>query len=230
MEKLLKKIWTRFLTILGDIRISKFPPFLYYDTVDFKVKGDIIERVQKILEPGDIIARGYDSYLDSKFIPDPLSFSHGAIYLGNNTVIHAVAEGVNLIHLYDFLQCDRMAVFRPKNKRKLESLAKQAIEISKRLLGKNYDFFFSDGDSAIYCFELVSLAYPTLDIKRVEVKKLFGLIRKHVYIAESLFRSKDLRCVLHFNPKFNMDQTTVYPKRRKPVNRKKRPLKTKMEF
>lgn len=49
MEKLLKKIWTKLLTVLGDIRISKLPPFLYYDTVDFKVKGDIIERVQKIL-------------------------------------------------------------------------------------------------------------------------------------------------------------------------------------
>lgn len=137
-----------------------------------------------------------------------------------------MSEGVNLIHLYDFLQCDRVAIFRPKNKRKLDSLTKQAMEIAKRQLGKHYDFFFDHGDSAIYCFELVSLAYPTLDIKRVEVKKLFGLIRKHVYIAESLFKSKDLRCVLHFNPKFNIDQTTVYPKR-KP--RKTTP-KTKMEF
>lgn len=49
MKKLLKKIWTKFLTTFGDIRISKFPPFLYYDTVDYKVKGDIMERIQKIL-------------------------------------------------------------------------------------------------------------------------------------------------------------------------------------
>lgn len=142
-------------------------------------------------------------------------------------VIHAVAEGVTLIHLYDFLQCDRIAIFRPRDRRKLNSLANQAIEIAKRQLGKKYDFFFEHGDSSLYCFELVSIAYPTLDIKRVEVRKLFGLIRKHVYIAESLFRSKDLRCVLHFNPKFNIDETAVYPRRRKP---RKTTLKTKMEF
>lgn len=141
-------------------------------------------------------------------------------------VIHAVSEGVNLIHLYDFLQCDRISVFRPKNRRKLNSLTKQAIEIAKRQLGKKYDFFFEHGDSSLYCFELVSLAYPTLDIKRVEVKKLFGLIKKHVYLAESLFKSKDLRCVLHYNPKFNIDETTVYPKRKTA----KTTPKTKMEF
>lgn len=49
MKRLLKKIWAKSLTVLGDIRISKLPPFLYYDTVDYKVKGDTIERIQKIL-------------------------------------------------------------------------------------------------------------------------------------------------------------------------------------
>lgn len=115
MKKIIYRIYSKLLTILGDIRISKLPPFLYYDTVDYKIKGNKIEQIQEIIRPGDIIIRGYDSYLDSKFIPDPLSFSHGAIYIGDNTIIHAVAEGVSKIHLYDFLQCDRVAIFRPKS-------------------------------------------------------------------------------------------------------------------
>lgn len=67
-----------------------------------------------ILEPGDIILRGYDNYLDGCFIPDPLSFSHGAIYIGNGKIIHAVAEGVSETNVIEFTRCDRIAIFRPK--------------------------------------------------------------------------------------------------------------------
>jgi cell wall-associated NlpC family hydrolase len=67
-----------------------------------------------ILDPGDIILRGYDNYLDGCLIPDPLSFSHGAIYIGNGKIIHAVAEGVSETNVIEFTRCDRIAIFRPK--------------------------------------------------------------------------------------------------------------------
>lgn len=41
-------------------------------------------------------------------------WSHGAIYAGDNKVIHAVAEGVSEVDLIDFCKCDRIAIFRPK--------------------------------------------------------------------------------------------------------------------
>ena len=102
MKKFFYGLWAKFLTQFGNIRISKYPPFMYYDTVDYKVKGDRILEIMEILKPGDIILRGYDSYLDGKFIDDPLKYSHGAIYIGNNTIIHAVAEGVSEIDVIDF--------------------------------------------------------------------------------------------------------------------------------
>lgn len=68
-----------------------------------------------LLQPGDIVLRGYDNYLDGYFIDDRLSYSHGAIYVGDNTIIHAVAEGVSKINALDFMKCDRICILRPKS-------------------------------------------------------------------------------------------------------------------
>lgn len=80
-------------------------------------------------------------------------------------------------------------MFRPK------SGVKQALKILKNYEGKPYDFLFEDSPNAIYCFELCKLAYPKLDIKPVEVKKLFGLMKKKVYVAQSFVESKDCKLV-----------------------------------
>lgn len=198
MKQFFYKLWAKFLTGFGNIRISKFFPWLYYDTTDFKVTGDKVLEIVEVLKPGDIILRGYDSYLDGKFIDDQLKFSHGAIYIGNNEVIHAIAEGVSKLNILDFCQCDRIAIFRPRR------YTKQAIIYAKKYLGYGYDFCFENGNSRLYCFELCALCYPKLDIKLQSIKK-FGFLKKHVYLAKSFFDSKDLRCVFHFNPKFNID-------------------------
>ena len=57
--------------------------------------------------------RGYDNYLDGYFIDDPHGYSHGAIYVGENKIIHAVAQGVSEIHAVDFMKCDRICIIRP---------------------------------------------------------------------------------------------------------------------
>jgi hypothetical protein len=87
----------------------------------------VIERVR----PGDVLVRGYDAYLDGKLIPG--LFSHAGIYLGRTTdadrcaapaahrerltlgeqtVIHAIAEGVLTEDVLDFCRCDRLVVLR----------------------------------------------------------------------------------------------------------------------
>ena len=59
----------------------------------------------------------------------------------------------------------------------------------------------------MYCFELCAEAYPNLDVKRIEVKKFFGLLKKHVYLADSFRKSKDFKIVFEYNPKHNVDTT-----------------------
>ena len=55
-----------------------------------------------IIEPGCLILRGYEYYLDGKFIPSTRGYSHLGIYVGDNKVIHAVSEGVSEVNLIEF--------------------------------------------------------------------------------------------------------------------------------
>lgn len=201
MKKFLYKLWSKFLTAFGEIKIFKFPMFLVYDPHYFSVGGEQVLDIISILEPGDIILRGYDNYLDGCFIPDPLSFSHGALYIGNGKIIHAVAEGVSETNVIEFTRCDRIAIFRPKR------YQKRAISRAKKFLKNKtpYDFGFNNSVSSLYCFELCGLCYDKLDIPTLTIKKFFGLIKKeNVFLAESFVKSKDLTCIYHYNPKYNI--------------------------
>ena len=82
-----------------------------------------------------------------------------------------------------------------------------ALAIAKKFLADNvpYDFGFSRGVNALYCFELCAESYPSLDVRREEVKKFFGLVKKHVYLANSLRQSKDFEIVFEYNPKYSLD-------------------------
>lgn len=201
MKKFLYKLWSKFLTAFGEIKIFKFPMFLVYDPHYFSVGGEQVLDIISILEPGDIILRGYDNYLDGCFIPDPLSFSHGAIYIGNGKIIHAVAEGVSETNVIEFTRCDRIAIFRPKR------YQRRAISRAKKFLKNKtpYDFGFNNSVSSLYCFELCGLCYDKLNIPTLSIKKFFGLIKKeNIFLAESFVKSNDLTCIYHYNPKYDI--------------------------
>ena len=202
MKLFFYKLWAKFLTFFGDIKIFRFPFWTVLDPDDFQVTGEKTVEIMKILQPGDIILRGYNKYLDGKFVPDKLAFSHGGLYAGDNIIIHAVAEGVSEINVVDFTRCDRIAIIRPK-KGKVAAL-KKAREFLKNKVP--YDFGFRKGVSAVYCFELCGECYEKLQIPRYTVKKFLGLVRrKNVFLAESFFKSPDMDCIFHWNPKFNIN-------------------------
>jgi hypothetical protein len=69
-----------FIKIFGDLKIFPAPLFIVYDPGSYRVKGAHMREVMKVIEPGDILVRGYVSYLDSYFIPG--YFSHVGLYLG----------------------------------------------------------------------------------------------------------------------------------------------------
>lgn len=127
-----KKIQEAFLKTFGDIKVFSWPMFILYDPGSYKVKGEDMRQVIECIEPGDILVRGYDNYLDGFFIPG--SFSHAGLYLGSVTdddrrflapgvngssfktgrqmVIHSMAEGVFMEDILNFCRCDRMAIVR----------------------------------------------------------------------------------------------------------------------
>ena len=184
------KFKEKFLRIFGDIKLLPFPPFMYYQPGDYyKATGAEARQAMQLLRPGDLLLRGYDSYLDGLFIPG--KYSHTGIYTGNGKVTHAVAEGVCQIDTIDFLRCDRFAVIRPKRGQK------EAIRRVLEWIGYPYDYDFSSGNAAFYCHELAAEAYRELDVHKVT--PYLGWIRfcrmKPTYLAESFTTNANFKII-----------------------------------
>lgn len=182
--------WVKALTILGDIKISKYPCWFLYQPEEYKIKGDDIRKVIDTIEPGDIICHNYNDYLVSKLIPG--DYSHGAVYIGNNKLIEAVAEGVIESDIIDFCRCDSVKIFRPI------SGQDKAIYRVKKWIGKDYDFKFKSLNDSYYCWELCAEAYQELDIQKYAIqfmmKEIPCLGTKYIY--ESFDSNMNFRSIL----------------------------------
>jgi hypothetical protein len=73
---MLYKIWSRFLTWLGDVYLAVEPP---------KVKAKHIRKCLDVVQSGDILCRKYIYYLDGYFIKG--AYSHSGIVINNTTMI-----------------------------------------------------------------------------------------------------------------------------------------------
>lgn len=169
--------WSKALTILGDIKISKYPFWFLYQPEEYKIKGDDIRKIISVLKPGDILCHNYNDYLVSKLIPG--DYSHGAVYVGDNKLIEAVAEGVRESDIIDFCRCDKVKIFRPV------AGQEKAIERVKRWIGKDYDFKFQSLNDSYYCWELCAEAYKELDPQKYAIqfmmKEITCLGTKYIY-------------------------------------------------
>jgi len=197
MKKIFKFIKQQFLTVFGDIKVCKWPMFIIYSPTSFKVKGIQTRKAEQSLEIGDIIQRGYDDYIDGKFIPG--RYSHSAIYIGNNTVIHAIAEGVQKDDIIDFFRCDRFRILRCKERGNENWVGKGAALKSLTFLNRPYDFDFKSGNKAMYCHEVVAEAYlPEVELHKL-IPRLWWIKGSKTYLAES-FDGK-FEVVMEYNPK-----------------------------
>lgn len=128
----MSKLMDRFLTVFGDIKVFRFPFWMVYDPGSYKVRGAEMRTIGDLLQPGDILLRKYDGYLDGRFIPG--FFSHVGLYLGevlpseeplvddprvkrcfasgSHMVVHSMAEGVFMEDVLNFLRCDYIGVLR----------------------------------------------------------------------------------------------------------------------
>lgn len=184
----MKSFKAKLLTIFGDIKLQKWPPFIYYEPGDYyKITGAQTMTLLKMLQPGDILARGYRNYLDGKFIPG--KYSHTGVYVGDGKVIHAIAEGVSECTLIDFCRCDRLAVVKPLKGKE------EAIKFLKEQLGKPYDFDFTADNEAFYCHELCAKAYSMCKIPMIVpyLGPITFFKMEPKFLAESFFKSSDFR-------------------------------------
>ncbi len=189
----------KFLTWFGDLKFSYLPMWLMPTSNEYDVSGDATRRVMDLVQPGDLVLRGYKNYVDGLFIPG--RYSHTGVYMGNNKVLHAIAEGVVECDIIEFLRCDRFCVIRLKNSVPSAATLKQ-LAVEKMLFIKNqnygYDFDFKEGNGAYYCHELGAEAYRALQIKQLYAKK-FGFTWKFLgkkYLAESFLEDNRFEVIL----------------------------------
>jgi hypothetical protein len=90
------KIKEAVLRFLGDVKLFKaqarlfvvphvlttpiFRTTVLHDPSSYQVKGVDMRRAMSEIQPGDILVRGFDNYVDGNFIPG--FFSHAGLYLG----------------------------------------------------------------------------------------------------------------------------------------------------
>ena len=155
----------------------------------------------ELLKPGDVLLRGYNKYLDGKFIPDERGYSHAGIYVGKHQVIHSVSPCVEKCHIIDFCEADRIMVLRPKSGQVM------ATETAIMKIGLPYDFDYNTDRGKLYCFELISVCYPQANIQTYVIKKFFGLVKRNCYISKSLYLNPHFQMIFEKNAKAK-EQTT----------------------
>ena len=188
-ESLLFKLEKVVFRFIGDIKWAGVlhPFWLTINAKTFRLKGKHYRSVEELIQPGDIIIRRFEGYLDKFLIPG--WFNHAGIYIGNtdtqkHMIVHAISDGVVVNDLIDFMRTDHMIVLRAP-----EAGREEAIKRAKAAIGSEYDFSFDFNDTVRFsCTELVSHCYPGT----VTGKKRFGRV---TVVADDIVDSPALEVV-----------------------------------
>lgn len=163
-------VWCKILTMFGDIRLSVRLA---------QVTARDIRSMMKCVQPGDVIMRRYNAYLDGYFIYKR-KYTHSGIVIDENTMVHAIAEGVQKVDIIDFVKdCDGFIILRPKYDHISQ---RNVVQKAHSLIGTPYDFFFQYGGPRLYCHECTNTALSGggLDVK--PQWRRIGLIKKYVVV------------------------------------------------
>lgn len=157
MKLYLKKRLFRFI---GDIKWSGITkPFWFtINASGYKLKGEDYRSLCKKIQPGDILIRRFEGYVDKWLIPG--WFNHAGIYVGGKReqVVHATSDGVLREDILNFMRTDHLIVLRPPKK-----MITKALRKAKSTVGWAYDFDFDFLDhKQLSCTELVDYCYPEI--------------------------------------------------------------------
>ena len=148
-------IKSKLLSFFSDIRIYPGGIIIAGDS-HYDVKGPDMRKVLDCIQPGDILLRRYSHYLGSVLIKG--HFSHAAIYVGDNNVIHMLGEGINKEDILTFMRCDDIAVLRHKKSNIVENAISKAYGFLVAGIEYDYDFDTSKPDK-FYCTEFVDSCF-----------------------------------------------------------------------
>lgn len=148
------------VSFVADIRLYKGGIILFGDS-HYGIKGPQTRNILDVIEPGDVVLRTYNNYLGS--ILTKGYWSHAAIYVGDNKIIHMLGNGITSEDILTFTRCDDVIILRSKNK----DLVSSAIEKANSYLaeGIDYDYSFDKKADKFYCTEFVWQCFGCPDMK-----------------------------------------------------------------
>lgn len=135
----------------GDIKVYPYPMFIMFGHSAYKMKGPDVRSLMESVKPGDILLRRFDHYLSGLMIPG--YWTHSALYVGGNEVIHMLGEGITKEDILTFSRCDNVCILRKVSDSGLT--ANEAVTASFKYYDSNvqYDFDFKDSPEKFYCSE-----------------------------------------------------------------------------
>jgi len=151
----------KFLTWFGDIRVDFDPP---------ATRARHFRKLLKLAEPGDVICRKYDCYVDSVFIEG--EYTHSGILTHKDKVTHSIAEGVVSHDVLDFvLDTEGFILLRPKYNSEQNVI--NSTKFAENQIGKPYDFLFDMREKdSFYCHELTAGALGAGNLKVTPKKSI----------------------------------------------------------
>lgn len=143
------------MSFFCDIRLYPGGIILAGDS-HYKLKGPDMRHTLNKLVPGDVLLRRYSYYLGSILVKG--YYSHAAVYVGDNDVIHMLGKGITKEDILTFMRCDDLCILRVRD----PLLVQPAIEKAHHFygMGIEYDYDFdTDNPTTLYCTELVDNCY-----------------------------------------------------------------------
>lgn len=151
----------------ADIRIYK-GGFILFGESSYQLKGDAIREILNLIQPGDILLRRYSHYVGSLMVPG--HFSHAAIYVGDNNIIHMLGEGITQEDILIFLRCDDIAILRPKTPELIQRVIQSAKMYFEQKIKYDYNFD-TKSNKKFYCTEFVDKCVDNIVSKSLKKRK-----------------------------------------------------------
>ena len=139
----------------GNAYFHKYPMFFVYKPDIHRVRGPQVRQILNTVEPGDVLYRRHDGYLNT--ICTPGYYGHVGLYVGGDQVVHALGKGIIEEDIINFCRADAVGVSEVVGAS--EEQISDAIDFAKSQIGKEYDFTFTAGDDVYNCTELIDAAY-----------------------------------------------------------------------
>lgn len=151
---------SKIMTFCSKLKFTFHFPFITYALPGYRVTGEEIREIMNIVQPGDILVRGFIGYLNKLLIPG--KFTHVGMVMDDITkVVHAISPAVKIDDILTYCRCDYIAVVRVLTtdfyKDKRDSIISDAIANAYTHLGVPYDFDFNfSNNENMCCTELLA--------------------------------------------------------------------------